>query len=512
VPLHTERFAQTIDSALAMQAKLRPDRLAFAHEQERITFGELDAVAGGLAGALQAHGLRRGDRVAIVLPSGLAFIRFFYAIQRLGAVPCAVNPFAPAETVARRAARVRPAAAIVLEALPGLQCLFADSLHPSAQAIDEQNTGPDDLAFLQLTSGTSGESRAAVVLQRNVAAMQALTIDALEITSDDVLVSWVPPWHDLGMVRFILTPAFAGTACHLVTPSIRSIPRWLAVIAAERGTITGAPDFAWRLAARLGDARLDLSSLRFATNGGEPVRRSTIEAFENRFCLRNVIRPGYGLAEATLGVTFTRPREEVHVDERGNVSCGRPAEGVEVRIAADGEILVRGPIVFAGYFDAEDATRTSLRDGWLHTGDTGYLDDDGHLYVLGRKRSMLKRGGAIVAPRELEEAAQSVGGVRIAAAVSLPPSGSRSTESIVVVIEPEPIIDAESIAAAVAQRIRETLGFAPERVIALEARAIPITANGKIRHDVLRAQLADGSLAAATSILLNTPSDREFAD
>ncbi len=518
--MQIESFPRTIYSALARQARIAPDRPAFVHERERITFGALHASAGRLAATLRELGIQRGDRVALVLPSGLAFVELFYAVQRLGAVGCAINPVAPPETVVRRAARIRPAAILVDDAMPdirraardaGLRCLFAGAVQPSANELPEGDGHPDDIAFLQLTSGTSGEPRAAMVLQRNVAAMHAMTIDILEITSGDVLVSWVPPWHDLGLVRFILTPAFAGSTCHIVTPSIRSIPRWLEVIAAERGTLTGAPDFAWRLAARLGDPGLDLTTLRFATNGGEPVRRSTIDAFETRYQLRNVIRPGYGLAEATLGVTFTRPYEEMHVDERGNVSCGTPPAGVEVRIADDGEILVAGPTVFAGYFDAEDATRASLRDGWLHTGDTGYLDDAGRLYVLGRKRSMLKRGGAIIAPRELEEAAQSAGGVRIAAAVALPPSESRSTETIVVLIEPERLDEAESIAGAVAQRIRQSLGFAPERVIAVRPRSIPITANGKIRHDVLRGQLADGTFAS-DSIVFNAASDREFAD
>lgn len=400
----------------------------------------------------------------------------------------------------RRAARVRPAVVIVSEKVTddnGLRCIVAKEIERTERSIAASTATPNDIAFLQLTSGTSGESRAAIVLQRNVAAMQEITIDAIELTSDDVLVSWVPPWHDLGLVRFILTPAFAGTSCHLVTPAISSIPRWLEVIATERGTITGAPDFAWRLAARLCDSALDLSSLRFATNGGEPVRSSTIEAFESRFRLHNVIRPGYGLAEATLGVTFTRPGAGIRVDERGNVSCGTAPPGIEVRLAEDGEILVRGPIVFGGYFDAEEATAASLRDGWLHTGDIGSIDEEGRLYVLGRKRSMLKRGGAIVAPRELEEAAQSAGGVRIAAAVALPPTEGRSTESIVVVIEPERTNESDATTARVADRIREVLGFAPESVIAVMPRSIPITPNGKIRHDVLRAQLAEGRFNAA---------------
>lgn len=519
--LQIESFPQTIAAALARQAWIAPDGLAFAHERERITFGELHASAGRLAATLRDLGIQRDDRVAIVLPSGLPFVRFFFAVQRLGAVGCAINASAPAETVVRRGARIRPALILVDDAMPdlrraaeeaGLRCLFAGDVKPSSHALADAIGHPDDVAFLQLTSGTSGEPRAAMVLQRNVAAMQAMTIETLQITPDDVLVSWVPPWHDLGLVRFILTPPFAGTACHIVTPSIQSIPRWLATVAAERGTITGAPDFAWRLAARLANPDLDLSSLRFATNGGEPVRRSTIDSFEERFRLRNVIRPGYGLAEATLGVTFTRPGAEIRVDERGNVSCGTAPPGVEVRIADGGEILVRGPIVFAGYFEAEDATRATLRDGWLHTGDTGYLDDAGRLYVLGRTRSMLKRGGAIVAPRELEEAAQAAGGVRIAAAVALPPSETRSTESIVVVVEPEDASLAASMTAAVAERIRKALGFAPERVIAVKARSIPMTPNGKIRHDLLRAQLVEGMLAASGSIVFSSPSDRELAD
>jgi acyl-CoA synthetase (AMP-forming)/AMP-acid ligase II len=258
-----------------------------------------------------------------------------------------------------------------------------------------------------------------------------------------------------------------------------------------RGTITGAPDFAYRLATRLVPAEsVDLSSLRFATNGGEPVRRSTISAFETCFGLHEVVRPGYGLAEATLGVTAVRTGEVVRDDARGNVSCGRALEGVEVRVDADdvtsGEILVRGPTVFAGYFDGEEASAKILRNGWLHTGDAGSLDDEGHLYVLGRRRAMLKRGGATLAPRELEEAAQSVEGVRIAAAVGIAASESM-TEEVVVVVEADP--NCERIAARVSEAVERALGFAPDRVVVQLPRTIPRTANGKIQHAVLREQL-----------------------
>ncbi|HWS71463.1 MAG TPA: class I adenylate-forming enzyme family protein, partial [Thermoanaerobaculia bacterium] len=153
------------------------------------------------------------------------------------------------------------------------------------------------------------------------------------------------------------------------------------------------------------------------------------------------------------------------------------------------EIAVRGPAVFSGYFDAPEETARALRGGWLHTGDAGTLDDDGHLYVLARQRAMLKRGGVPLAPRELEEAAQSVPGVRIAAAIGLPPAANASSEQIVLVFEREG--DSETPPAQqVAAAIERTLGFAPDRVFVVPARSIPRTWNGKIRHRELREQFS----------------------
>ncbi|MFL6247186.1 MAG: class I adenylate-forming enzyme family protein [Thermoanaerobaculia bacterium] len=463
---------------LAQRATARPHALAYAHGSERITYGELFEDAGALASGLMQAGVRAGDRVAMLMPAGLDWMRAFWAIQRAGAVSCAFNPYVPAETSARRTARVRPA--LILTSL--------DDLPRGASNPPRPDVDLESLAFLQPTSGTSGESRAVMIRQRNILAV----VRNAPITEDDVLVSWVPPWHDLGLVRFVIGTIFSGASCHLVTPSIQTIPLWLETLTRVRGTVSGAPDFAFRLAARLVDPRgIDLSSVRWMTNGGEPVRQSTIEAFESRFGGRSIC-PGYGLAEATLGVTLTRPGDPIRVDERANVSCGQPLPGVEVRIE-DGEILVRGDGVFAGYFDAPEATAETLRDGWLHTGDVGYLGTEGELYVLGRRRAMLKRGGAVLAPRELEEAAQNVEGVRVAAAIGM--TRMDATEEIVLAIEIDPRADGDAISAAVAQEVRRTIGFAPERVIVMPPKSIPRTYNGKIRHDVLRGELQNPSSA-----------------
>ncbi|MEO6195519.1 MAG: AMP-binding protein [Thermoanaerobaculia bacterium] len=511
------RGLTSLDAVLARRAGEAPDALAFAEEGERLSYGGLHAEAGALAGGLARLGVGRGDRVVLFLPAGLDFIRAFFALQRLGAAPCAFAPGGPSAAAVRRAGRVRPRLALfagpgtdgLAQELTGagLRCanLLAVSRTTSPPSLE---VGEEEIAFLQPTSGTSGEARAAMITQRNALASLRAAREMLEIGPRDVLVSWVPPWHDLGLLRFVLGPVYFGAPCHLVPPAIRTLPLWLRTASEVRATILGAPDFAWRLATRLVDPQgLDLSSLLFATNGGEPVRQSTILAFEERFGVPGVIRPGYGLAEATLGVTGLRQGEPLRVDARGNVSCGRPVPGVEVRIAQEdgeeGEILVRGAAVFAGYFDSETATAEILRDGWLHTGDIGQLDADGHLYVLGRKRAMIKRGGAPLAPREVEEAAAGVPGLRIAAAVGMPPGPEAATEEITVAIEIDPAREPSRIAEDVAAAIEKALGFAPDRVVVLAPRTLPRTANGKIRHPELRRELIEGDLERRGAVLFS---------
>lgn len=516
------RDLDTLSSLLAVRAAGAPDALAFAAGEESLSYRRLGAAAAGLAGALRAVGVGPGDRVGLSLPGGLGFVRTFFALQHLGAVPCAFDPATPPTTMVRRLARLRPAwvlvsgpsaEALASEAEPaGMKCLAVEELDAGAGrgSSPPHRPSPEAPAFLQPTSGTSGEPRLALVSHRNALASLEAGRRLLGVRPDDVLVSWVPPWHDLGLMRFILGPVYFGVPCHLVPSAVRTLPLWLETIAGVGGTITGAPDFAYRLATRLVDpAGLDLSSLRFATDGGEAVRRSTILDFEERFGVPGVVRPGYGLAEATLGVTGLRAGEPVRTDAQGNVSCGRPLEGVEVRLEGSlngpGEILVRGPAVFSGYFEAPEATAEALRQGWLHTGDVGALDDDGHLYVLGRRRALLKRGGVPLAPRELEEAAERLEGVRAAAAIAVPPVAGAASEEILLALERDPRapLAAPRLAAAAAAAVERTIGFAPDRVVVLAPRSIPRTANGKTRYTALAEELAAGRLEESGAVLFS---------
>jgi fatty-acyl-CoA synthase len=504
----------TLADILISRASSDPERIAFAEGDARLTYRQFHEEAAAVAAGLSEAGLRAGDRAALSLAAGLDFGRAFWALQLLGVTSCALNPYTPAATSVRRATRVRPAMLITDSAdvareaaAAGLRCLVFREIPRTSRSLPLLQIDPEAVAILQPTSGTSGESRAAMIRHRNVIACLASGVEALQFGPSDVLVAWVPPWHDLGLVRFVVGTVYFGARTHIVQPAIQTIPEWLQTISRERATVTGAPDFAWRLASRFVDPRtVDLTSLRDATNGGEPVRLSTIELFEKTFGLEGAMLPGYGLAEVTLGATCLLTGQDRRVDAHGNVSCGAALPDVELRIDGEegqpGEILLRGPLVFAGYFDAEEATKEVLRDGWLHTGDVGQLDSDGHVYVLGRKRAMLKRGGAVLAPRELEEAAQQVEGVKIAAAVGL--SSELTTEGIVVAIEVGENDDAARVAADAAQSIRTTLGFAPERVVVLKKGTIPRTYNGKLRHDALRTALADGTFERACAIVASS--------
>lgn len=481
----------TLADALRDRAVTHADELGYAEaDGTSVTFGELAERASALARALAARGIGPGDRVALGVSAGVAFAEIFWALQLLGAVPCAFAPNSNGAPLSERAAVAKPVLVLDDEAVAAMPRDVGGPLpHPPSD--------PDAIAYVQPTSGTSGSPRAAQLTHRNALAFLRAGWDMGHVTASDVFVTWVPPWHDLGLVRFLLGTVYLGVPCHIVRPAITTIPEWLRTISRVRGTVSGAPDFAFRLATRMTDATdIDLTSLRYITNGGEPARKSSMVAFEEHFGVKGVVLPGYGLAEATLGVTTHVPGDEVGVDTRGNVTCGWPLPGFEVRagssVDAPDEILVRGEAVFVGYLDAPDDTSSRLLDGWLHTGDSGYLDDQGRLYVLGRRAGMLKRGGAVIAPRELEEAAQTVAAVTVAAAVGVADGGR---EAITVVVEAAEQTD--ELVRSVSRGIAERTGVAPDRVVVVPPRSIPRTDNGKVRHGYLRELLESPNSALA---------------
>ena len=454
------------------------------------------------AQALAANGVGQGDVVALVLKTSSELVVAILATQRLRAVPMVINPSLPEAAIARRVALV--AATLVVTAERVAEIL-------ATQSIDALAAGPvsGDLAFLQLTSGTSGDSRAAAVSQRALSAYCESTMQQITLPSDAVLAAWVPLHHDFGLVRFVFFPIYFGLHAHLLPASITSLGPWLRALTATRAMLTGAPDFAYRLAARtVSPEGIDLSALRVASNGAEPVRASSIKAFEDRFGCPGIVRPGYGLAEATLTVAMVAPGEALRVDARGAVGNGRALPGLSLRITIDGvpqaadvvgEIEVSGPTLFEGYLDRTHATgfdRSSFTaDGWLRTGDTGYLDVDGVVFVFGRTRAMVKQAGSLIAPREVEEVVDRIAGVALSAAIGLP-NASTGAEELVVVAEVDTpdTPEATGLAEAIQSAVRTAVGVTPGRVMLVARHTIPLTANRKLRHAALREQLSTARL------------------
>ena len=518
------RDAPHVLAVLDRRGRDSPDALAYAAGEEGLTYGRLHEDVGRLAATLACAALSAGERAALLLPGGLDFVRAFFAVQRLGAVPVAIDPGLPADAVARRLTAVRPRVVLFDPATVPLTLTLPQGVEPVDLARARRGAlptarperfeaAPGGLSHLQLTSGTTGQPRAAMLTHENVMAYLQASLEQCDMRADDVLVGGVPLYHPQGLMRFLLGAPFYGCASHLVTPSLPTLRRWFETIARVRGTVTSAPDFGWRMAARLVDPRgLDLSCLRVATSGGEGVRLTTIEGFEGRFGRPGLLRPGYGLAEATLAVAAVRPGEALRVDAEGNVSCGRALPGILMRIldprgdpmppGAMGEIALRGRQVFPGYFEDEAGTRDALRDGWLRTGDAGTVDTEGHLFVRSRLRALIKRGGATVAPQEIEAPVDLLPGVVRSAALGLPhPDGG---ERAFLIVEVEGRSGASALAAlarAASAAAMQAVGFEPEELLLVAPGSLPLTPSGKVRYVELREALGSGALRDGGAVL-----------
>jgi fatty-acyl-CoA synthase len=418
------------------------------HSEVVLSFPELWRTACQRANRLHELGLEKGDRVAIILPETDTFVLGFLGCLTAGLVPVPVSPpLTPAkmdaygETV-RHILRASGAKALIT--MPRLQGLLGELLSgagPGGEdvrvildgalegALEDDpeppcTVAPGDLAFLQFTSGSTPEPKGVMVTHENLSVnAEAIMFDGLRSTPRDRGVSWLPPFHDMGLVGFVISPLYAKVpVMFLPTMSFIRRPRiWLDAIHRFRGTITFAPSFAYSLAARwVTDEQMqgwDLSCLKVLGCGAEPSPRDVLQGFADRFApvglSAKALLPCYGLAEATLAVTFVGLDEEMKIDrvcadsmKRGEarapngrgtielVSSGRPFPGHRLRIVDEagspvaervvGQILLRGPSVTAGYWGHPEETAEVFRDGWLHTGDLGYLAD-GELYVCGRK-------------------------------------------------------------------------------------------------------------------------------
>ncbi|MCM2268862.1 MAG: AMP-binding protein, partial [Thermoanaerobaculia bacterium] len=525
-------------------------------ERERVeSWDAVAARAARVAGGLAAAGVAPGDRVALVYPTAPEFFDALFGALLAGAVPVPLYPPVRlgrlAEYHARTAAMLRAAGAVLLLVDGRLRPLLGEAVAAArpalgARRLDElpaaaplvRDGDPDALALVQFSSGTTTQPKPVALTHRavvaQVAALNAHWPDSAEVRHSGV--SWLPLYHDMGLIGCVL-PALERRAELTLLPPERFVARpalWLRALSRHRATISVAPNFAYALACeRIRDdemAGCDLSAWRVALCGAEAVSAATLRAFAARFARwgfrAEALTPVYGLSEAALAVTFgelERPfvalrvkREALARDGRAVaddggvelVAVGRPLPGFTLSLRDEsggevppgrvGRLFVRGPSLLREYLGQPEATAAALRDGWLDTGDLGFLHD-GELVLTGRAKDVLIVRGANHSPEEVERAVDAVPGVRrgCAVAVSARDDGD-ATERVLLFVEHRRGASRRAVA-ALAARCREAIvaatGLAVDEVRVLAPGALPRTSSGKLRRGETLARHRAGALS-----------------
>jgi acyl-CoA synthetase (AMP-forming)/AMP-acid ligase II len=551
--------------AIAQQrAQEQAERIAYTFlrdgeiEEARLTFGELHAQARIVAGRLQGS-TQPGDRALLVYPTGLEFVCAFLGCLYAGVIAVPVpEPLVPRHLL-RLVEIVRDAQTqhilTTSKLLPAIRQRFDNNIEKEGltwvatdkldrfwgDAWHAMPIEADQEAFLQYTSGSTATPRGVIVSHRNLSANLQMIQDAFQVTAEDVLVSWLPLFHDMGLIVKVLQTVYTGANCILMSPFdfLRKPARWLQAISRYRGTVSGAPDFAYSLCAYKMTpeecAGLDLSSWQIAFNGAEPVRMETLERFASRFgpygFREKALMPGYGLAEATVFVSLTPklrgPRffqlddgayqarrivEKVGGDSATTtISCGR-TEWLDQEVCVVdpetkrlcspdevGEIWLAGTHIARGYWQKSEETKDTfqayLADNgpgpYLRTGDLGFIRE-GELVISGRIKDLIIIDGRNHYPQDIEltmeEAHQAVRKGCTAAF----PIDQDGQEKLFVVVELQPpgrkeiIPELENVQRAIRRAISEQHGLRTEDIAFIKAGTILKTSSGKIQRRACR--------------------------
>jgi fatty-acyl-CoA synthase len=517
-------------------------------EPEHVEWAALHEEARRIAAALQQRGLSPGDRVTLLGATSRAFVAALQGCWLAGAavivLPLRTRLEPEAEFRARTLERISQADASVIIADPDQAEVATGGSAPAPVTLPElvdaaaglpvssyerPADDPEATAILQFTSGSTADPKGVVIPQRCLLAnLDAIVGRAPLDVSDDVMVSWLPLYHDMGLVYNTALAMTTGVRYALAPPSrfIASPASWMAWMDAFGGTWTIGPNFSLALAARLlrRSTPLDLGRCRRFGSGSEPVDPDVMGAFAEAAGGHGfppgAMYAGYGMAEATVAVSFVAPGEGFasdvvdsarfelegvaepvpagHPNARRLASCGPPLPGFELRITDSetgsvvedrlaGEIELRGPSVVPGYYRRPDATEAAFRPGgWLRTGDLGYLVD-GEVVVCGRLKDMIIVGGRNLFPEDLERAAQTVEGVRPGNVIAFGVGRGRKGDDLVVVAELKSG-DPPSVRDGIARAVRESGGVRPDDVLLVAPGTLPKTSSGKLRRGECRAR------------------------
>jgi fatty-acyl-CoA synthase len=549
------RALRTLPEALAEAARSTEGyTFVTGGVETRRTYAEVQTRALGVAGALQAAGLRRGDLVALVLGDAEQFLTALFGASIAGVVPASLFPPMTSGDGSRyfdvtagilRTAHAR--AVVTSRALvggfeavrsvcPELALVLARDEVDGPPGEPDTHPSLDDLVFVQFTSGSTSTPKGVALSHRNLAAnVEAINgLAGLGTMPNDSAVSWLPLHHDMGLVGMALGPLYAARPAVLLTPQafVKRPAEWLKAISRYRATVSFAPNFAYDLAVRRVKDRdledLDLSCWRIAGCGAEPIHAPTLEAFAERFApvgfRATSFLPCYGLAEHALAAAFP-PRERLprveyisadDLTERrvatpapaggasvALVSCGRALPGHEIRVVGDdgrpvrerevGEITLRGPSVMVGYYRDRAATAEAIRNGWLYTGDLGYVSG-GELFVCGRAKDIIIVNGRKYHPQDLEWAAGEVAGVRRGRVVAFGTVERGAPDRVVIVVEPSGTVAGGVLADAIRRRVGDLFGLYVDEVVPVPSGTIGRTTSGKVQRAATKARYERGVL------------------
>jgi 1-acyl-sn-glycerol-3-phosphate acyltransferase len=563
-PLH----ASTLLDVLAWHVQSHPEQTqvvvlpddTLEGGEQRISYRQLADASAAVAAGLQRAGVVPRQSVAIMLPTSADYFSTYFGILMAGAIPVPIYPPARASQLedhvlrhggildnARAVMLVTVTEAMVVARLlqarvPGLhhvvtpQQLAAAGGMPTPVAVRG-----DDIAFIQYTSGSTGQPKGVALTHANLLANIRAMAQAIEATPRDVFVSWLPLYHDMGLIGAWLAPLYVGFPLVVMSPlAFLARPlRWLQAMQRWRGTLSAGPNFAYELCLkRIDDAALaglDLSVWRLAFNGAEAVSPDTVQRFAARFAAcglrREAVAPVYGLAEASVGLLFpplgrvapidaiqrepfTRERRAIPAapDDAAAlrfVACGRPLPGHAVRLLdeagrevgerVEGRLEFQGPSATRGYFRNPEQTARLLHDGWLDSGDRAYRAE-GDLYITGRVKDIVIRGGRNLYPQEIEEAVGQLGGVRKGCvAVFGSPDAATGTERLVVLAEVR-TTHAEARALLreeVSRAVIAAIGEPPDDIVLAPPHTVLKTSSGKVRRSACRALYESGDVGAA---------------
>jgi fatty-acyl-CoA synthase len=512
------------------------------HTPVRHTWGEVHERARQIAGGLAAAGVGHSDAVGVLAGAPVEIAPTAQALWMRGASLTMLHQPTPrtdlaiwAEDTTAIIDMIEAKAVVVsdpfMPAAPvlegrGIKVLTVEQLL-ACDPIDPIETDEDDIALMQLTSGSTGSPKAVQITHRNVYSnAEAMFIAAQYDVEKDVMVSWLPCFHDMGMIGFLTVPMYFGAELVKVTPMdfLRDTLLWAKLIDKYKGTMTAAPNFAYslfakRLRKQAKPGQFDLSTLRFALSGAEAVEPADVEDLIDAgkpFGLRpSAILPAYGMAETTLAVSFSECNAGLVVDEvdadlmaalgravpstRGNTrrlaSLGPLLEGLEIRVVGEdghnlaprgvGVIELRGESVTPGYITMGGFLAAQDQHGWYDTGDLGYQMENGHVVLCGRVKDVIIMAGRNIYPTDIERAAGRVEGVRPGCAVAVRLDAGHSRETFAVAVESnafEDPVEVRRIEHQVAREVLAEVDMRPRNVVVLGPGTIPKTPSGKLRR------------------------------